>query len=339
MRHWESGMRTETLEFHGSLKPVEFHDWLAMVEEILEFKGVLEDKHRLMYQRLQNLRQGTRTVDEYTTEFFQLIVCNEVHETKDQLVARYIEGLRVQIHDTVNMFDPPSVSAAHQRALQVEKQSRHNSNFENSSSVGSSGGTSRPSGNCGGSSGVNRPGGGVNRNTVNTNQPNRLTGSGMKCFGCGEVGHRQSECRKIAGKKTFFVNTEEGEDEDVEKAKYHEFDSEEVVDEEVVTGDIGTALVVRRSCLTPKVADDNWLRHNIFQSTYTVLDKVNSYCAHPNFISSWHVCTRLNATRLESVHLSGDPRRTHVRKSPHYLFTTQRSRVGELPRSRSIGYT
>ncbi|PKI32092.1 hypothetical protein CRG98_047517, partial [Punica granatum] len=96
----------------------------------------------------------------------------------------------------------------------------------------------------------------------------------MKCFGCGEVGHRQSESRNTASKKTFFVDTEEGEDEDVEEAEYPEFDSEEVVDKEVVTGDTGTALVVRRSCLTPKVADDNWLRLNIFQSMYTVLCKV-----------------------------------------------------------------
>ncbi|PKI53495.1 hypothetical protein CRG98_026101 [Punica granatum] len=138
----------------------------------------------------------------------------------------------------------------------------------------SSSGASRPGSSDGGSSGVNRPGGGANRNTTNTNQPNRLTGTGVKCFGCGEVGHRQSECRKTTGKKTFFIDTEEGENEDVEEVEYPEFDSEEVVEEEVVTEDTGTALVVRRSCLTLKVADNNWLRHNIFQSTCTVLGKV-----------------------------------------------------------------
>ena len=43
-RRWETGMRTEILEFHGSLQPEEFLDWLATVEEILEFKGVPENK-------------------------------------------------------------------------------------------------------------------------------------------------------------------------------------------------------------------------------------------------------------------------------------------------------
>ncbi|PKI47708.1 hypothetical protein CRG98_031841 [Punica granatum] len=265
-RRWESRMRTEIPEFHGSLKLEEFLDWLATVEEILEFKGVPEDK--------RNLQQGTRTVDEYTNEFFQLIVRNEVHETEDQLVATYIGGLRVQIQDTVNMFDPPSVSVAHQRALQVEKQSRRNSNFWNSPSIGSSSGASCPGGSGGDSSGVNRPRGGANRNTTNTNQPNRPTGTGMKCFECGGVGHGQSECRKTTGKKTFFVDMEGGEDEDVEEAEYPEFDSEEVVEEEVMIGDTGTALVIKRSCLTPKVVDDNWLRHNIFQSMCTILGKV-----------------------------------------------------------------
>ncbi|XP_031387261.1 uncharacterized protein LOC116200565 [Punica granatum] len=69
-------------------------------------------------------------------------------------------------------------------------------------------------------------------------------------------------------------NCDMGEEDDVEESKDPIFDGEEVVDEEVVTGDTRKILVVRRSRLAPKVADDNWLRHNIFQSTCTVLGKV-----------------------------------------------------------------
>ena len=68
---------------------------------------------RIMYQQLQNLRQRARSVEDYTTEFYQLISRNEVNETENQLVARYIGGLRVQIQKTVNLFDPLSVSTAH----------------------------------------------------------------------------------------------------------------------------------------------------------------------------------------------------------------------------------
>ena len=120
-RRWEMGMRTKIPEFHGSLQVEELLDWLATVEEILEFKGVPEKKcvplvamrlrgratawwqqvkltrtklgkskivtwekmkkhmrstflpynfQRLMYQRLQNLRQCMRSVDDYTIEFY-----------------------------------------------------------------------------------------------------------------------------------------------------------------------------------------------------------------------------------------------------------------------------
>ncbi|PKI64987.1 hypothetical protein CRG98_014611 [Punica granatum] len=45
------------------------------------------------------------------------------------------------------------------------------------------------------------------------------------------------------------------------------------------------------------------------------------------------------ATRLRSIHLPGDARRTHVRRSRHSLFTTRRSRAVESPGSRGTRYT
>ncbi|KAG5230103.1 hypothetical protein IMY05_015G0066000 [Salix suchowensis] len=42
-------------------------------------------------------------------------------QSQDQLVSRYCGGLRTQILDMVNLFDPVTVTEAHQRALQLEK--------------------------------------------------------------------------------------------------------------------------------------------------------------------------------------------------------------------------
>ncbi|PKI44342.1 hypothetical protein CRG98_035253 [Punica granatum] len=44
-------------------------------------------------------------------------------------------------------------------------------------------------------------------------------------------------------------------------------------------------------------------------------------------------------TRLESIHLPGDARRKHVRRSRHSLLTTRRSRAVKSPGSRGTRYT
>jgi hypothetical protein len=49
------------------------------------------------------------------------LTCVDVAKTDDQLVSRYIGGLRQQIQDSINLFDPVNVLEAHQRALLLEK--------------------------------------------------------------------------------------------------------------------------------------------------------------------------------------------------------------------------
>ncbi|GKA94535.1 putative reverse transcriptase domain-containing protein [Tanacetum coccineum] len=106
------------------------------------------------------------------------------------------------------------------------------------------------------------------------NQAKPSGGSGLKCFNCGETGHRQSECKK-AGKRTLFAEPEEWEDDGVANDDYEKalvFDDDQY-EEEVVTRDVGVNLMVRRSCLTPQAVGDDWLKHNIFKSTFTILGK------------------------------------------------------------------
>ena len=61
-------------------------------------------------------------VDEYTTEFYQLMAHNDSGETDDQLISRYIGGLQAQYQDTLNMFDLYSILDVHQKALQLKSQ-------------------------------------------------------------------------------------------------------------------------------------------------------------------------------------------------------------------------
>ena len=72
----------------------------------------------------------------------------------------------------------------------------------------------------------------------------------------------------------MFVETnEQYDDEEINELTGDPVFDPNVVDEEVVTGDVGTALVVRRSCLTPRAGNDEWLQNNIFQSTCTIKGK------------------------------------------------------------------
>ncbi|PKI37802.1 hypothetical protein CRG98_041813 [Punica granatum] len=154
-----------------------------------------------MYQHLQNLRQGSRLVDDYTNEFYQLVARNELQETEDQLVARYIGGLRVLLQDTVNLFDPVNVSSAHQRALIVERQQKrvNNGMFSGGVTIAGTGGVVR----VGGISTVQ----GVPSRSASIGP----SSSGAKCFKCGEPGHRQSECRK-GEKIAMFIEDDQSDD-------------------------------------------------------------------------------------------------------------------------------
>ncbi|GKC39996.1 putative reverse transcriptase domain-containing protein, partial [Tanacetum coccineum] len=230
-RRWESRMRVNIPEFDGNTLNLEgFIDWLVAVEELFEFKEVPKNKrvsliatklrgrasawwqqfkltrervrkpivtswrkmnkllrenfipHNyqwLMYQWLQNLKQGTKLVEDYTTEFYQLISRNAIQETEDQLVSRYIGGLGVQIMDSVNMFDPEDEG----------------------------------------------------------------------------------------------VVDDENEEPPV-------FDDDQF-EEEIVRGVMGVNVMVSHSCLTPKAAGDDWLKHNIFQSTCTTLGKGYTFVVDP----------------------------------------------------------
>lgn len=79
---------------------------------------------RSIYTRLQSLRQGSRSVDEYAEEFSSLLTRTEIHDSQVQLVSHFIGGLRQQLQTAMAQFDPTTVGEAHRRAATFEQQSR-----------------------------------------------------------------------------------------------------------------------------------------------------------------------------------------------------------------------
>ncbi|KAH9663456.1 Endonuclease [Citrus sinensis] len=236
---------------------------------------------KLLYQQLQNLRQGNRSVDDYTTEFHWLVARNDLTETEEQQVSRYIGGLRSQFQDQLNLLDPYSVSEAHQQALQLEKQFNRRTNdssFRGARSVVRD--NSNPTSQFRTFTPPNPPNKTSKPSEIGQSSKTQSSGSGLRCFNCGENGHRMTECKK-GGKygKGLFVGIEESEDYQEEETE--EFDVEPTFDSSGSAqsveehGDSGPMLIVNRAFFTPKGQDkDKWLRQNIFQTTCTIGGKV-----------------------------------------------------------------
>ncbi|GER30204.1 gag-pol polyprotein [Striga asiatica] len=234
---WEHGFRVEIPEFAGGVDCSEFIDWWAAVEALLKFKGVPEDR-------------------------------------RVALVATRFRGREAMWW----MQLTKSVSDAHQRDLILELQpaQKLGSTLASSSRQGPTMGVAgQPIRSVQATrSGLlqERAGG------AGEQQPSPAAAQsifGLRCFGCGDVGHRQSVCPKSVGTCALFTE-DVG---DIVTTEYYMgqpvYNVEPVELEEYVTGNVGTTLVIRRTCLVPRGSSNAPVeRHHLFESTCTVGSKV-----------------------------------------------------------------
>ncbi|XP_026434078.1 uncharacterized protein LOC113331593 [Papaver somniferum] len=93
--------------------------WQRM-RQLLRDKFLPRDYMQQLFIKLQNCRQGARLVEEYVAEFYALVARNQLHETEEQLVARFIAGLNnlIQHGLTQSVF---TMVEAIQQAIRVER--------------------------------------------------------------------------------------------------------------------------------------------------------------------------------------------------------------------------
>ncbi|KAL4182900.1 hypothetical protein AMTRI_Chr11g152470 [Amborella trichopoda] len=82
----------------------------------VKVKGI---DYTLFFSQFDNLQQETKSMSEYTEEFYKLMARNDIQETEEQLVSRYVGGLRLAIRDEVEMHWL-WIKNAYQLALKVE---------------------------------------------------------------------------------------------------------------------------------------------------------------------------------------------------------------------------
>ncbi|GKC16346.1 hypothetical protein Tco_1013128 [Tanacetum coccineum] len=114
-RMWEASIKVEISRFSRTLKAGEFVDWLT-VERVFEFMDAHENRKESMY------------VEEYTKDFYELVARNDLLDSEQQLVLRYLGGLRQSIQDVLCLHTFCSVYEVFQMALAVEKQQTRSRN-------------------------------------------------------------------------------------------------------------------------------------------------------------------------------------------------------------------
>ncbi|KAG7532342.1 Zinc finger CCHC-type superfamily [Arabidopsis thaliana x Arabidopsis arenosa] len=201
---------------------------------------------RTMYNKLQNLKQDSPSVDEYAEEFYLLITRNDIFDSQLQLVSRFIGGLRTQLQNAMSQFDPSSVAEAHRRAASFEQQFSSSSWFAPTSKTRLQDQSLPPQTSTTWEQGVAPEA--VTRAPLEEQVLRRSTRpNALRCYACGEAGHRQTACPNQM-RRGFIA-------EEFPKGKEPVYDScgdEEALEESShifpTNGDTGRLLVAHITC-------------------------------------------------------------------------------------------
>ena len=163
-------------------------------------------------------------------------------------------------------FDPTTVGEAHRHATTFEQQSR-SSNWTNLARPKQHDATSNTT---------------LTKDTTEagkTPTPEKQTlrrsnrANALHCYSCEEHGHRQTAFPH-ATRRGLIAKDQHHDQEVYNSQEESEGDNDLPLP---ITGDKGHMLVLRRSCITPRRHDEQWLRTNIFRSRCTINNRVCSF--------------------------------------------------------------
>ncbi|KAI0499806.1 hypothetical protein KFK09_018014 [Dendrobium nobile] len=113
---WSQLLQSRRTEGRGPVR-----SWLRM-KQLLRGHFLPTDYEQMLYLKYQHCAQGNRSVSEYMEEFYRLSARNDLNETSNQLVVRYIGGLKDSIQDKLELSSVWSLSEAVNFALKAEIQ-------------------------------------------------------------------------------------------------------------------------------------------------------------------------------------------------------------------------
>uniref|UniRef100_A0A2N9GL90 Integrase catalytic domain-containing protein n=1 Tax=Fagus sylvatica TaxID=28930 RepID=A0A2N9GL90_FAGSY len=235
--------------------------------------------YRDLYQRLQNLTQGSRSVEDYHKEMEVAMIRANVEEDREATMARFLSGLNRDIANVIELQHYVEIEDMVHMAMKVERQLKRKgtarytsvsnttwkSKWDRNDSAEAKRKTEPPKGKDEGTS---------NKPKVES-QPSR--NRDIKCFKCLGSGHIASQCpnrRVMIMRDNGEVMTESEDDSDEMPELVDASD-----DDGVVYPVTGESLVARRALNTHiKVDDAEQQRENIFHTRCHVNNKWLNDC-------------------------------------------------------------
>ncbi|KAL4318322.1 hypothetical protein GQ457_18G007920 [Hibiscus cannabinus] len=227
--------------------------------------------HRELFNKLQNLKQSNRSVEDYYKEMEVAMIRANIDEDREATMARFLTGLDPDIANVVELQHYIDIDDMVHMAMKVEKQLKrkgaarpyasntskwgHGSNKKN---------VAIPTKDGSGSSKPNKP---IIESNKGKNTSTPVRSRDVKCFKCLGHGHIASQC---PNRNTMFIR-ENGE---IESDHEEEEETDVPIDEEEMEFAVdGEALVVKRS-LSTQVMESEQQRENIFHTRCHVNGKV-----------------------------------------------------------------
>jgi hypothetical protein len=255
-------------------RPVEM--W-GELKALMRRRFVPSHFYRDLYQKLQNLTQGFRSVEDYHKEMEVAMIRANVEEDREATMARFLSGLNRDIANVIELQHYVEIEDMVHMAMKVERQLKRKgtarytsvsnttwkSKWDRNDSVEAKRKTEPPKGKDEGTS---------NKPKVES-QPSR--NRDIKCFKCLGSGHIASQCpnRRVmimSDNGEVMIESEDDSDEMPELVDASD-------DDGVVYPVTGKSLIARRALNTHiKVDDAEQQRENIFHTKCHVNNKVCS---------------------------------------------------------------
>jgi hypothetical protein len=231
--------------------------------------------YRELYKKLQGLRQGSRSVEDYYKEMEIAMIRANVEEDREATMARFLLGLNREIHDKVEMQHYVELEDMVHMAIKVEQQLKrgggtrtgHNSSFTSwkSSHAKPLDKSQMPKPEPKSATTSHVPQGKTEASTSRNRD--------IKCFRCQGRGHIASQCPNkqvmvLQANGEIVTDCEDSDTDDMPPL-------EDVFEEEYLAPDALT-LVARRALSLQAKGVDEVQRENIFHTRCYVKDKVCS---------------------------------------------------------------